>query len=330
MKTTIGTLALLLVVCPVAVECSAAQTTSKGSRPAYPDRPVRFIVPFAPGGPSDALARMVSDKLSESLGEQVVVDNRGSVGGILGFELGAKAPPDGYTILLAVNSGFTINPHVFKMLPYDPFRELQAVTQLTSGGNIVVVNPSVPAHSIKEFIALAKSQPGKLNYATTGAGNLLGIAKFKSMAGIDMVPIAFKGTGQALISLLSGEVQFFFMNPLIAIPQVKAGKLNALAVTSLERNPALPDLPTVAESGVPGFENITWHNIAVPAKTPKPIVRRLNAELVKIVHLPDVQEHLTGLGLTPVGSTPEQVTAKLKAESQFYAKVVKEIGYKPQ
>jgi tripartite-type tricarboxylate transporter receptor subunit TctC len=204
------------------------------------------------------------------------------------------------------------------------------VTQLTTGGNVVVVHPSVPARSIKEFIALAKSQPGKLNYATTGAGNLLGIAKFKSMAGIDMVPIAFKGTGQALISLLSGEVQFFFMNPLIAIPQVKAGKLHALAVTSLERNPALPDLPTVAESGVPGFENITWHNIAVPAGTPKPIVKRLNAELVKIVHLPDVQEHLTGDGLTPVGSTPEQVTAKLKAESKFYANVVKEIGYQPQ
>lgn len=322
MKLATGTFAVLLVACTVAGTSSAA--------PAYPERPIRFIVPFSPGGPSDVLARMVGDKLGESLKETVVIDNRGSVGGILGFELAAKAPPDGYTILLAVNSGFTINPHVFKKLPYDPFRDLQPITQLTTGGNVVVLHPSVPARSIKEFIALAKAKPGTINYATTGAGNLLGIALFKSMAGINMVPIAFKGTGQALISLMSGEVQFFFMNPLIAIPQVKSGKLHGIAVTSLTRNPALPDLPTVAEAGVPGFENITWHNIAVPAGTPKPIVKRLNADLARIVHLPDVQERLTAQGLTPVGSAPEQVSAKLKAESKLFAKVVKDIGYQPQ
>jgi tripartite-type tricarboxylate transporter receptor subunit TctC len=194
----------------------------------------------------------------------------------------------------------------------------------------VVVHPSVAAKTIKEFIALAKSQPGKINYATTGAGNLLGIANFKKMAGIDMVPIAYKGTGQAVISLISGEVQFFFMNPLVAIPHVKGGKLRGLAVTSLKRNPALTDLPTVAESGVPGFENITWHNIAVPAGTPKPIVKRLNADLVKIVNMPDVKERFEGQGLTAVGSAPEQVSAKIKAESTQVAKLVKDIGYEPQ
>lgn len=322
MKHATCVLAGLLFTCVVSgVQAAEAK---------YPSRPIRFVVPFVPGGPSDILARMVGQKLSESLGETIVVDNRGAVGGILGFELGAKAAPDGYTILLAVNSGFTINPHIFKKLPYDPQRDLQPITQLTEGGNVVVVHPSVPAKSIKEFIALAKAKPGQINHATTGAGNLLGIARFKVMAGIDMVPIAYKGTGQAVIALISGEVQFFFMSPLVAIPHVKSGKLRGLAVTSTTRNPALPDLPTVDESGVPGFENITWHNIAVPAGTPKPIVKRLNTELVKIVHLPDVKERLLGQGLTPVGSTPEQVSAKLKAESILYAKVVKQIGYQPQ
>ena len=322
MKNATRVLAGLLLTCAV----SGAQAAEAK----YPNRPLRFIVPFEPGGPSDILARMVGQKLGEGLGERIVVDNRGSVGGILGFELGAKAPPDGYTILLAVNSGFTINPHIFMKLPYDPQRDFQPITQLTEGGNVVVVHPSVPAKSVKEFIAHAKAKPGVINYATTGAGNLLGIANFKVMAGIDMVPIAYKGTGQAVISLISGEVQFFFMNPLVAVPHVKSEKLRGLAVTSLTRNPALPDMPTVAESGVPGFENITWHNIAVPAGTPKPIVKRLNAELVKVVHLADVKERLLGQGLTPVGSTPEQVSAKLKAESILFAKVVKQIGYQPQ
>ena len=244
---------------------------------AYPEKPVRFIVPFAAGGPSDILARMVGMKLSNALRESVVVDNRGSVGGLLGFELAAESAADGYTILLAVNSGLTINPHIFKKVPYNAQRDFQMITQLTAGGNVVVVHPAVAAKSLKEFIALAKAKPGLINYATTGAGNLLGIARFKSMAGIDMVPIAYKGTGQAVVSLLSGEVQFFFMSPLVAIPHVKSGKLRGLAVTSTTPNPAMPQLPPVAEAGLPGFENITWHNIAVPAGTPRPIVNRLNA-----------------------------------------------------
>ncbi len=296
----------------------------------YPNRPIRFIVPFAPGGPSDFLSRMVGQKLGESLGETIVIDNRGSVGGVVGFEIGAKAPPDGYTLLLAANSLLTINPHVYKKLPYDPQRDLQPLTQLTSGGNVVVVHPSVAATSIKEFIALAKSKPGKINYATTGTGNLLGIANFKLMAGIDMVAIPYKGTGQAVIDLVAGHVQFFFMNPLIAVTNVNSGRLRALAVTSTTRNPALPGTPTVAESGVPGFENITWHSVLVPAGTPKPIVKRLHAELVKIVNLPDVKERFLGQGLTPVGSTPEQMSALIKAESLQYAKLVKQIGLVPQ
>ena len=296
----------------------------------YPNRSIRFIVPFAPGGPSDVLSRLVGQKLAESLGQTLVVDNRGSVGGIIGFEIGAKSAPDGYTLLLAANSLLTINPHVYLKLPYDPQRDLQPITQLTSGGNVVVVHPSVAAKSIKEFIALAKANPGKINYATTGTGNLLGIANFKLAAGIDMVAVAYKGTGQAVIDLVGGHVQFFFMNPLVAITNVNSGKLRALAVTSLTRNPALPDTPTVDESGVPGFKNITWHSILVPAGTPKPIVARLNAELVRIVNLPDMKERFLGQGLTPVGSTPEQMSALIREESTEFGKIVKQIGLKPQ
>jgi tripartite-type tricarboxylate transporter receptor subunit TctC len=303
----------------------------KAAEANYPNRPIRFIVPFAPGGPSDILSRFVGQKLSDNLGQTLVVDNRGSVGGILGAELGARAIADGYTLLLAANSLLTINPHVYKKIPYDPERDFQPITQLTEGGNVVVVHPSVAAKNIKEFIAVAKAKPGAINYATTGTGNLLGIANFRELAGgLNMVPIAYKGTGQAVVSLISGEVQFFFMNPLVAITHVKSGKLRALAVTSLTRNPALPDVPTVDESGVKGFRNITWHTIQVPRGTPKPIVTRLNAELVKIVNLPDVQARFKEQGLTPVGSKPEEVTKHMKEESTEVARLVKKIGYQPQ
>ena len=304
--------------------CAVAGAAKKDE--AYPARPVRFIVPFAPGGPSDILSRLVGQKLGESVGGTIVIDNRGAVGGIVGAELGAHAPPDGYTLLMAANSLLTINPHVYRKLGYSPERDLQPVTQLTSTGNVVVVHPSVAATSIKEFIALAKAKPGQINYATTGTGNVLGIAAFKTKAEIDMVAIPYKGTGQAVIDLVAGQVQFFFMNPLVAVPNVKASKLRALAVTSLDRNPALPDVPTVAESGVPGFKNVTWHSVLVPARTPKALVQRLNAELVKIVHMPEVKERLAGQGLSPVGSTPQQMAALMREESQEHAKLVKQIG----
>ncbi len=321
MKNSTAVIAGLLLTSAV----SGAQAAGAN----FPNRPIRFIVPFSPGGPSDVLSRLVGMKLTDTFGQTLVVDNRGAVGGILGVELAANALPDGYTLLLAANSLLTINPHAYIKLPYDPQRDLQPITQLTSGGNVVVVHPSVAAKSIKEFIVLAKSSPGKLNYATTGTGNVLGIANFKVMAGIDMVAIAYKGTGQAVIDLVAGHVQFFFMNPLVAVTNVKSGKLRALAVTSETRNPALPDTPTVAESGVPGFKNITWHSVLVPAGTPKSIVKRLNAEMVKIVNLPDVKARFLGQGLTPVGSTPEQMSALIKEETMEYGKLVKQIGFQP-
>ena len=322
-RTTNAVAGLLLISAANVVSAATTEAT-------YPNRPLRFIVPFAPGGPSDILSRLMGQKLGESMGQTVVIDNRGSVGGIIGFELAVKSPPDGYTLLMSANSLLTINPHVYKKLPYDPQRELQPITQLTSGGNVVVVHPSVAAKSIKEFIALAKAQPGKINYATTGTGNVLGIANFKVQAGIDMVAIPYKGTGQAVIDLVAGHVQFFFMNPLVALGNVKSGKLRALAVTSLTRNPALPDTPTVDEAALPGFKNITWHSVLVPAGTSAPIVKRLNAELVKIVNLPEVKERFLEQGLTPVGSTPQEMRALMKVESAEYGKLVKLIGLQPQ
>ena len=322
MKQAVNVVAGLLLTC-VASGLYAAEA-------AYPNRPIRFIAPFVPGGPSDILSRLVSAKMSDSMGQQVIVDNRGAVGGVIGFEIGAKAPPDGYTLTLAANSGLTINQHVYKKLPYDPERDFQPITQLTSGGGVMVVHPSVAAKSLKEFIALAKAKPGAINHATTGTGNLLGIELFKYMAGINMVNVPYKGTGQAVIALVSGEVQFFIMNPMVAIPNLKAGKLRALAVTSMTRSTALPDLPTVDESAVKGYKNITWHSVVMPAGAPAPILKKLNAELVRIVNLPDVKEFFEGQGLTAVGSTPEQLSALIKQESREYGKLVKQIGYQPQ
>ena len=296
----------------------------------YPSRPIRLIIPFVPGGPSDFLSRLVGGRLSENIGQQIIPDNRGSAGGLLGFEMGAHATPDGYTLLMAAYSGYTINPHVYKQLPYK-VSELQPITQLTLGGNIFLINPSVKAQSLKEFIALAKSMPGKMNYGSTGTGPLLATERFKRATGIDLVNIPYKGTGQAQIALLSNEIQFFVENPLIAVTSIKTGKVRALAVTSLERNPVLPDLPTVAEAaGIPGYENVTWHSFAFPAGVSKRVLSKMHDEIVKALKSPEVSEKIRSQGLEPVGNTPEELAARIKKESAEYAKLVKDIGYQPQ
>ena len=297
---------------------------------AYPTKAIRLIIPFVPGGPSDFLSRLVGGKVSENIGVQIVPDNRGSAGGILGFEMAAHSTPDGYTMLMAAYSGYTINPYVYRKLPYDPFKELQPITQLTLGGNVIIINLSVNAATLKDFIALAKSMPGKMNFASTGAGPLLATELFKKEAGIDLVNIPYKGTGQAQMALLSNEVQFFVENPLIAVPAIKNGQVRALAVTSLQRNPVLPDLPTVAESGFPGYENVTWHSFAFPAGVPRPILRKMHDEIVKALKTPAVRDTILAQGLEPVGNTPEELSARIKKEAVQFAKLVKEIGYQPQ
>ena len=315
---------LLLSVLSGAASIAAAADAAAD----YPNRPIRFIAPFVAGGPSDLLSRMLSQKLTESWGQTVVVDNRGSAGGIVGFELGAKAAPDGYTLLLATASGLVINPSVYVKLPYDPLRDFQPITQITSGGYLLAVHPSVAAKTVPELIAVAKAKPGQLNYATTGTNNLLSMELFNRMAGTKMVAISYKGTGQAVTALMSGEVQVFIISPLVALSQVKAGKLRAVGYTGPQRSPLLPDLPTVAET-LPGFEQVVWHSVVVPAKTPKAIAAKLSKELMRIMRMPDIKERLSSQGLDPVGSTPEELQALINKEIKLYAKLVKDIGFKP-
>jgi tripartite-type tricarboxylate transporter receptor subunit TctC len=295
----------------------------------YPSRPIRFVAPFVAGGPSDLMARLLGQKLSEAWGQPVIVDNRGSAAGIVGFEIGAKAPPDGYTLLLATSGGLTINPAVYLKLPYDPVNDYQPITQVTAGAYLLVIHPAVPAKTLPEFIAHAKTKPGQLNYATTGTNNLIAAELLNHMAGIKTVAISYKGTGQAVNALLGGEVQLFVISPLVGLPHVNAGKLRALGVTGLKRSKGMPDIPAIAET-LPGFEQIVWHGIMVPAKTPKPIAAKLTKEFIRIVKLPDIQERFSSQGLDPVGSSPEEVAALIKQELVLYVKMAKQIGLKPQ
>ena len=311
------------------LSCAASGAAAADAAADYPNRPIRFIVPFVAGGPSDMLSRLLGQKMYEKWGQSVIVDNRGSAGGLVGFELGAKAPPDGYTLLLANGAGLTINPSVYLKLPYDPQRDFQPITQVTSGAYFMVITPSLPAKSVPEFIALAKARPGQLNFAATGTNNLLAAEQFNHMAGVKTMAVNYKGTGQAVTAVMSGEVQMFIMSPLIAIPQVKAGKLRAIGVTGLQRSPALPDVPAIAET-LPGYENITWHSVLVPARTPRPIVAKLAGELIRIIKQPDVQERFSTQGLDAVGSTPEELVALIRKEVVMYANLVKQIGLKPQ
>jgi len=294
----------------------------------YPSRPIRFITPFVAGGPSDTLSRLLGQKLAESWNQSVGIDNRGSAGGLIGFELAAKSVPDGHTLLLANGAGLTINPHVYLKLPYE-VKDFQPITQITSGGYFMVTPVSLPAKTVKEYIALARAKPGSLNFAATGTNNLLAAEQFNHMAGIKATAVNYKGTGQAVTAVMSGEVQSFIMSPLIAIPQIKAGKLRAIGFTGPKRSTALPDVPTVGES-LPGFENITWHSVVVAAQTPKPIVAKLSKELMRIIQLPDVKERLNSQGLDAIGSTPEALAALIKTELVMYGKIVKQIGLKPQ
>jgi tripartite-type tricarboxylate transporter receptor subunit TctC len=296
----------------------------------YPNRPIRLIAPFAPGGPSDTLARLLSVKLNEPLGQPVIVDNRPAAAGIVGFEMAARAAPDGYTLLLGSNGGLTMNPSLYTKLPYAPERDYQPVTQIESGPQILVVHPSVPAKSAQELIALAKAKPGQINFASAGTTNRIAAELFKAQAGIDIVNVPYKGTGQALADLIGGQVQMMMMSALTAIPAIKSGKLRALAVSSLKRAAVLPDLPTLAESGLPGFESTSWHGVLAPSHTPRPIVTRLHDEIVKVLNESDVRQRLSGLGFEVVASTPEAFTAAIRQQTAKHEKLIKQIGLKAE
>lgn len=301
---------------------------ARAQKSRYPDKPVRFVVPFAPGGGTDIMARLMAQKLSDAFGQSVVVDNRGGAGGTIGAEIAAKSPPDGYTMIM-VSGSYAVNAGLYK-LPYDPLNGIDTVSLLGITPFIVALNPSVPAKSVKELIALAKSKPGSLNYASTGTGGITHMATelFRLMANVNIVHIPYKGTGPALSDVIGGQVQMIFGAILATLPHVKSGKLKGLAVTGPKRSEAAPDLPTVAESGLPGYEVTLWYGVWGPKGLPKDVIGRWNAELVKTVKAPDMKSRLAAEGLEAVGSTPEEFRAHLKTEIAKWAKVIKDANVK--
>lgn len=306
-----------------------AAPAAQGQPPAqaYPVKPIRIVVPQSPGASTDLTARLIGQKLSDALGQPVVVDNRPGAGSIMGTDLVAKATPDGYT-LLVVASSITINPSLHRKLPYDTQRDLAPITQLSAFPNMLVVHPSVPVKTVQELVALAKSKPGQINYGSSGAGTgtHLSAELFKNMTGIDMVHVPYKGGGPAVTALLGGHVQLNFATIVSVLPHVRTGKLRAIAVTTARRSPAAPEVPTIAESGVPGYDHGPWNGMLAPAKTPTPVIAKLNAEVVKIVHAPEMRALLAGEGAEAVGNTPEAFAAIIKAETAKWAKVIKSAG----
>jgi len=296
---------------------------------AYPARTIRYIVPWPPGGGADVLSRIVSPKLAESLGQQVVIDNRGGAAGNIGAELAAKSPPDGYTIVFAYAGTHAINPSIYSKMPFKE-SDFAPIIWMAEVPQVLVVHPSLPVKSVKEVIALAKAKPEQLSYGSSGSGamNHLTGALFTMMTGTRLVHVPYKGGGPAAIALLSGEISMIFGEPATVVQQIKAGKVRAIAVTSAKRALALPELPTVAESGVAGYEVTSWNGILAPAGTPRDIVARLNAELNKIIAAPDMKQRMIDNGFEPVGGTPERFGEKIHAEIAKWAPVVKSAGVK--
>ena len=293
----------------------------------YPRSPIKIVVPFPPGGGTDLLARLLGQKLNESWGQPVVTDNRAGANGTIGAAIVSKSPPDGYTLLL-VPSGFAVNPSMYPKLPYNTDKDFAPITQLAASPLLVLVHPSLPVASIKDLIALAKARPGQINYASSGIGSPphLATEHFKSMAGVNMVHIPYKGGGPAIVDLLAGHVSVYFNAILQALPYAKSGKLRALAVTSPQRFAAAPDVPTIAEAALPGYEMTNWYGLLAPGATPKDVVTKINAEVTKILNFADVKERLLADGAMVIGSTPEQFAAFLRQETAKFAKVVKASG----
>ena len=309
----------LLTGCCVALPVYPAET--------YPSKPVRMIIAVPPGGPADTLSRLVQPKLTEAMGQTFVLDNRPGANGNIAYEMAARAVPDGYTIV-SVAAGVAINPSLYRKVQYDPMKDFAPITLGITVPNILVVHPSVPVKSVKELIAYAKTQNGKLTFASAGNGTSghLALELFRDSANVDVVHVPYKGGGPALAEVIAGQVEALFSIALTAIPQVKAGKVRALAISSAKRSAVAPDLPTVAESGIPGFEVIGWFGWLAPAKTPQPIVTRLNRELVHILEDKAMHERLVGLGSDPAPMTPQQFAAFIRSEHDKWAAVIKKAG----
>ena len=309
----------------VAAHTAIAQ--EKAAADSYPNRPIRYIIPYAVGGGTDILGRIVAQKLSERLGQQVVVDNRPGATAIIGSEILARSAPDGYTMMTA-NIAHGANPYLHKELPYDTIRDFAPVTLMAVLPNLLVVHPSVPAKSVPEFIALAKSKPGQLTYGTAGGGsaNHLAMELFKVSTGTNIIHVPYKGGGPAVVDLVGGQINAIFLTVPPALQHVRAGKLRALGISSNQRSAALPDVPTVMEAGVPGFEVYEWQGIVVPAGTPKAIIDRLHRDITHVLELPDVRERISGLGAEVKAGTPAEFAQFIRRELALWAKVVKQAG----
>ncbi len=296
----------------------------------YPTKPVRIVVPFAPGGGSDFIARFMAQRLTTGLGQQVIVENKPGAGGMLGIEQGVKSPADGYTLTL-IASSYTVNPSIYKFT-FDPVSDITPIIQLSQGPLLVVVRPTLPVKSTQELIAMAKAKPGQVNFASSGQGSVIHMATelFQSMAGVKMNHIPYKGTGPALTDTIGGQTDVFFSSTATAVPHVQSGKLRAIAVTTAKRIPALPNVPTVSESGVKGYEVILWHGLIGPKGLPRPIVERINAEAGKALKVKETADQLQNDGVAPAGGTPEQFLAQIKKEIGVWRKVATDAGVKAE
>jgi tripartite-type tricarboxylate transporter receptor subunit TctC len=298
----------------------------------FPSKPVRLIVTSPPGGSNDILNRIVGAKLGELLAQPVLIDNRPGASGFVAAEMVAKSAPDGYTLLAATEATLVANPLFFRKVPYDPQRDFAPVTIAVEIGYVLLVHPSVPAKSVEELIALARTAPGRLNYASSGNGSAfhIGMELFKRMAGVDIVHVPFKGSALSVNAMLAGEVQIMLNGTPNGVPLAKSGKLRALAVAGARRSPLAPELPTIAESGLPGYEMSGWFGTVAPAGTPAAVVAVLNREYVRALHVPEVRERLEGYGFEVVGNTPEEFASRMRSESQRLARVIRESGAKPE
>ena len=319
-------LALLALV----VTNAAAQPRKETAPATYPDKPIRFIVPFTPAGTADILARIVGQKLGERWNQQVVIDNRAGSAGLIGTEIAAKAPADGHTLMMGITANIAINPALYAKLPYDASRDFAPVTLIAKAPYLMVVTPGLPVKSVQDFIAYAKARPGQVNYASTGSGSAghLTAELFASMAGVKMVHIPYKTSAAHVVDMASGQVHLFFGGILSTQPHIQSGKMRAIAITGVKRSPLMPELATVAESGLRGFEVVGWYGVFVPAGTPQVIVGKINAEIVRILNLPEVGQRLASEGAEISGNTSEEFAAYIKAEQGKWAKVVKISGAK--
>lgn len=312
---------------PVLLAVVGSTWAAGAAAQAYPTRPIRIIVPFAPGGATDAVMRMLGPRLSDNLGQQIVVDNRPGGASTIGMDLVAKSPPDGYTLGVA-NLSFAVNPSLFAKLPYNTERDFALVGLVAVVPLVLSVHPSLPVTSSKDLIALARARPGELNYSSSGNGSATQMATelFSYMTGIKMVHVPYTGGGPALLSVLSGQVSVYFGAIPAVLPHFKSGKLRGLGVTTAKRDPAIPDIPSIAEAGVPGYESREWNGLVAPAGTPASVISRLNQAIVKALAAPELSERFAGVGAHPVGSTPEELGAHIRQELDTWAKVIKAAG----